>query len=129
MEAGLGPKPVHAASALTTNILPTGAAALRLPHRELLPFPLNGPPRTPQSSRGSESPGLAERTKGETAGKASSVKSGVHLCASRKTESRVWQGGCCCRGGVGTQSPLFPPRVPASSCGGAGGGENRFKSC
>lgn len=65
MEEGLSP------SLFMPPQLPTGTAALHLPHRKLLPVLLNhpprasthreqGPPRALQSSRGNESPGLAE---------------------------------------------------------------------
>ena len=103
---------------------PTFSPLARLPsapHQKLLPFPLNGPPRTPQSSRGDESPGLAERTKGETAGKAGSVKSGVQPCASRDTKAQPGRG-LLLQGGFWHPEPTLPSTHARLQLRGAGAG-------
>lgn len=134
MEAGLSPKPVHATSAL-----PTGAAAIRLPNRKLLPIPLNHPPRASthqeqchsgpsRAQEGMSLPAL-QNEGGDRADEADSVTSGVHRAQQGKRKAQSGGGGG--RGAAGMALALRAHASPhlCPPPGGWGGAESGFKSC
>lgn len=133
MEAGLSPKPVHATSAL-----PTGAAAIRLPNRKLLPVPLNHLPRasTHQEqchsgpSRAQEGMSLLalQNEGGDRADEAGSVTSDVHRAQQGKRKAQSGGGGgVVLQGWLWHSEPTLPPTCALLR--GWGGAESGFKSC
>ena len=128
MEAGLSPKPAHATSAL-----PTGAAAIRLPTRKLLPVPLNHPPRaSAQQEQWHSGPCRAQegrRLPALRADEAGSVTSGVRRAHQGTPRARSGGGGGAAAGMALALRAHSAPTCALLQLGGSGGAASGFKPC